>query len=78
MSSASRLQPKTMFPERGYVTRSQVHDKINLIGHLLVLTCPVDLNFPVEAEFVFSDFLLIPLAPGMNRKYIVHIFSISR
>ena len=47
------------------------------IQFLEVLTCPVDLNFPVEAEFVFSDFLLIPLAPGMNRKFIVHIFSIS-
>ena len=43
----------------------------------VVLMCPVDLNFPVEAEFVFSDFLLIPLAPRMNWKFIVHIFSIS-
>ena len=43
-----------------------------------VLMCPVDLNFPVEAEFVLSDFLLIPLAPRMNWKFIVHIFSIFR
>ena len=46
-------------------------------NELFVLTCPVDPNFPIEAEFVSSDFLLIPLAPRMNQKIIMHIFSIS-
>lgn len=44
---------------------------------ILILRVPSDLYFYIEAQFLFSNFLLLSLSPGINQYFIVHIFSIS-
>jgi hypothetical protein len=47
------------------------------IIHFLILWVPTDLNFHMEAEFDFSKFFLLSLAPGINQNFIAYIFLIS-
>jgi hypothetical protein len=42
-----------------------------------VLWVPTDLNLHIEAEFDFSYFFSLSLAPGINRNFMAYIFYIS-
>jgi hypothetical protein len=53
-----------------------MHDK-NLLFLLFVLWVRMDLGFHIEAEFDFSNFFSLSLAPGINWNFITYIFFIS-